>query len=401
MAKHDLKKLALLGLASGLIVANPVSADADQQLLSQLNGGGTGLVARLIASASAGDNATSDQDQILRQQRQNSGAGPRTTSGLRNDSGAKGPGGVRETSSRDHMYRAGNGSEQDCGARSDCGAKNYGEARYQRSSQDGRADQSRRNQNNNNNEKNNNNNNNEYSAPRGPLALNDNYNSTTNGTVHNTGKNVNNMDPNAVKTGTMNQSSRGQGVKTTIPSNMRTIDQGGKTNTPSNQPSNELPINTNHTNNNDHLALNDYVAGGSCGGGGCGGDGSYGGSGSYGSYGSDGDNMYQTGRGSGRRGHKHHGCGNGSCGGDSYENNSGRVRSSDQGRQHHHNRMRSQDQMQNPNQTQSNHVGGQKTGFTDQTQPQTRQRPNATSNQGINNQRQNSQRQQPQSNLGQ
>lgn len=375
MAKHDLKKLALLGLASGLIVANPVSADADQQLLSQLNGAGTGLVARLIASASAGDNATPDQDQILRQQRQNSGAGPRTTSGLRNDSGAKGPGGVRETSSRDHMYRDSNGTEQGCAARSG-----------------GRENQShRQNQNKANNENNNNNNN----APRGPLALNDNYNSTKNGTVNNTGKNVNNMDPNAVKTGTMNQSSRGQGVKTTVPSNIRTIDQGGKTNTPSNQPSNELPINTNHTNKNDHLALNDYIAGGSCGS-----DGSYGGSGGYGS---QDDNMYQSGHGSSQRGHRHHSCGSASCSGNSYEqnNNSVRVRSSDQGRQQHHNRMRSQDQMQNPNQTQGNHMGGQKTGFTDQTQPQTRQRPNATSNQGINTQRQNSQRQQPQSNLGQ
>lgn len=374
MAKHDLKKLALLGLASGLIVANPVSADADQQLLSQLNGAGTGLVARLIASASAGDNATSDQDQILRQQRQNSGAGPRTTSGLRNDSGAKGPGGVRETSSRDHMYN-GNDSEQGCGARSH-----------------GRADQSRHN--NQNNENNNNNNNN---APRGPLALNDNYNSTNNHTVNNAGKHVNNMDS-AEKTGTMNQSSRGQGVKTTIPSNMRTIDQGGKTNTPSNLPSNELPTKNNHVNSNDHLALNDYVAGGSCGGSGSYGSGSYG----SGSYGSDSDHMYQTGHGSGRRGHKQHGCGSASCSGNNDEyNNSGRVRSSDQGRQQHHNRMRSQDQMQNPNQTQTNHMGGQKTGFTDQTQPQSRQRPNAASNQGINTQRQNSQRQQPQSDLGQ
>ncbi len=40
MAKHDLKKLALLGLASGLIITNTVQANSDQQLLSQLNSKG-------------------------------------------------------------------------------------------------------------------------------------------------------------------------------------------------------------------------------------------------------------------------------------------------------------------------------------------------------------------------
>jgi len=342
MAKHDLKKLALLGLASGLIIANPVSA-------------------RLIASPTAGDNWNASQDQSQLNQRQNNGAGPRTTSGLRNDSGARGPGGVRQpTSQRDNNYSDETQSEMQ-------GAQN------QRNNQSQLALENNG-KTNSNTRTNSNGRNNSNHKSNSELAVGD-YDTLTN-------------DAMTPKKGTDNaikpsNTSTNQGVKNTPFSNPRTTNQGGKTNTPANpnvpnkkgatnQPTSPSEYAYSGERSSSNIAMNDYVSGGSCG------------SSDYEPQ--DNEQYYQEYQSEGYaqplrfHGRKaQHNCGgSGSCGSQSYEKSAGNIQNRTQ------------------KQNRQNNAGRQQAGLSDQTQLQPRQRPGPSGNQGVSAQRNNSSRQQPQ-----
>ena len=362
MAKYDLKKLALLGLTSGLIISNPVSATSDQQVLSQLNNAGSDhTMARLIASPSTGENWNSS-DQTQSQNRRNNGAGPRTTSGLRNDSGAKGPGGVRQqTASRESNDQTSTQQPQ---------SQNNNTTRRDSQAQLSMGDDTTTNHggHNNNNSSHNNSHANKTNT-RGQLALGDSYDRLTDNAAKKNPTNTINPGP---STGTMNQSGRNQGVNTTTPTNQGVINQGGKTNSPTNQvpgkndtkPSQYAYSGDAQRGNiamedDDNNERNDNSK----------------------HYDSSGNQGY--GHPNGRR--ARHDCGAHTCKG---QDNSVHQNSSKNRRTHNQNRTQ-QDQNQH------NQMGGHKAGFSDQTQQQFRQRPGATGNQGVSAQRNNF-RQQPQ-----
>ncbi len=292
MVKHDLKKLALLGLAGGLIIANSVEASGDQQILSQMNSAASEhTVARLIASPSTGDNWNSSNQP---QTRQNSGAGPRTSSGLRNDSGARGPGGVRQQTTRNNNDRNSFQSAQN---------RPNNQPQFSAANEISTPNQGTHSAGSNTN-----------NSKRGQLALGDAYDTLTDDTAEKTG-------PNSTDQG----SSAGEYVY-----------KGGGA-------CGSLAIDDEHTNQNERASHQDY------------------------------DQP--------RKMRQKHGCGASSC--------SSHTRN-DSGAQ----ATRQQPPARSQHQDKQNQFGGQKAGFSDQTQPQAKQRPGASGDQGVSTQRNNNVRQQ-------